>query len=79
MCFVSNISDGYYGQIPFVPLQNWPPQQVIDLSEVIRRLDDIDKKLGLRDCMDDQKQKFMDELNIRLTKIENSSKKKEKK
>ena len=64
MCFVSLVSSGLQTQNqPFGQLQNWPPQQVIDLSEVIRRLDRIDQVLGLKDCKDEAKEKFLKELN----------------
>lgn len=66
MCAVSAVSD-YYMKIPNVLGPNtWPPQpKDMDdetkkmLREVIRRLDEIDKRLGDRECMDDKKQEFL--------------------
>src|SRR5579863_5538870 len=63
MCIVSMISTGIPLQRPpYNDLQTWPRQEILDLSEIIKRLDRIDKKLGLKDCKDDAKESFLKEL-----------------
>lgn len=63
MCIVSAISDGWYrpsgDPYPYTPSNPWT-----------RRLDALDKKLGLRDCKDEQKEKFLAELAARVAEIE---------
>jgi len=64
MCFVSLVTSCFPNQVPpFHQLENWPKEQVLDLAEVLRRLDRIDKALGLRDCKDESKEKFLKELD----------------
>jgi len=68
MCAVSAVSD-YYMQprSPFWPNYTPPsttPVPVIDeetkaiLREIVKKLDEVDKKLGDRECMDAKKEEF---------------------
>lgn len=68
MCIVSVISEALPNQ--GILWQYWPPQQILDLSEVIKKLDSIDKKLGLKDCNDPIKESFLSELAKRVEAIE---------
>lgn len=57
MCVVSMLVDStqrQWGQI-----QTWPSPVPQDMSEIIRRLAEIDKKLGARDCFDPKKDEFI--------------------
>ena len=78
MCFVSLVTTGIPNQPGYGRLQNWPDQQLLDLSEVLKRLDKIDQALGLRDCKDQEKAAFLKELEDRVTDIEKKLKKKNK-
>lgn len=68
MCIVSAVSEALPKQN--IPWQQWPTQQILDLSEVIKKLDSIDKKLGLKDCNDSLKESFLSELANRVEAIE---------
>lgn len=68
MCVVSNTIDSVYKQYP--PLNTWTYPQLVDMSEVIKRLDALDKKLGAMDCYDPKKQKFLQELKDRIEELE---------
>lgn len=71
MCFVSVMSQGLGQQgSVFGQLQNWPDPQVQKLSQVVELLQSIDEKLGLRECKDDEKEKFLRELDTRMKQIE---------
>lgn len=68
MCVVSVITEAIGNQLP--PLSQWNYQQVTDLSQVIKLLEGIDKKLGAKDCINENKQKFLDELDLRIRVLE---------
>ena len=51
MCMVSAIINSMPNQ-QFPPVTNWPLPQAYDLRDVIRKLDELDKKLGAKDCHD---------------------------
>jgi hypothetical protein len=67
MCTVSAIMD--YGQYR-IPLQQWTPDSWADFKEIIRRLDALDKKLDQPDCVDPAKQRWMQEVEERLRRLE---------
>ena len=78
MCAVSLVSD-HYGQHPTQPFQwppvlpqtlPWTPEVFNELKEVMRRLDEIDKKLGLQHCEDPKKAEWMKSIEKRLKKVE---------
>jgi hypothetical protein len=51
-------------------IQNWPYPVVQDMSDIIERLSEIDKKLGAKDCFDPKKDAFIQELSERLAALE---------
>jgi len=67
MCAVSVIHD--YMRTNTTP-ETWTRPAFNEFQEVIRRLDDLDKKLGQPDCHDPQKAAWMEEVEHRLQKIE---------
>lgn len=76
MCSVSAVSDYYMRQWPHQQPINQPPFQTFpqmvqsdpELKEMLRKtiqlLDKIDKKLGDRDCKDEQKAEFYRALDL---------------
>lgn len=68
MCFVSLVATEF-NQPGVGSIQSWPAQQVLDLSEVILKLDKIDKALELRNCQDAAKEKFLTDLIDRVNEI----------
>ena len=48
----------------------WPHQTIVDVAEILRKLEAIDKKLGAPDCVDAKKEKFLRELDERLERLE---------
>lgn len=69
MCIVSMITQEIPKQFPNWQ-QQFTPQQVVDLSEVLKKLDAIDKKLGAKDCKDESKAKFLEELAALRQRVE---------
>jgi hypothetical protein len=80
MCAVSMISEHYYdwetARKPFVwpptlpPRLPWTPEAFADLKEILRRLDELDKKLGLEHCEDPKKAEWMQQIEERLRLLE---------
>lgn len=67
MCAVSAV----IGTLPqFSPIEMWPLQPLQDLSEVIRRLDAIDKKMGAKDCHEPTKVGVLRKIEDRLADLE---------
>jgi len=70
MCVYSAVIDSVRDQAwrePFNRTQwDWSAYQL--LQEVLKRLDKIDKHLGLKDCVDDRKDVFMQELKELIEK-----------
>lgn len=69
MCVVSAISN-YYQQ----PLSNyfptprtWDDETKEMMRKIIELLDKVDKRLGDRECLDDQKQAFFKDINYEYT------------
>jgi len=69
----------HYGQQPNQPFQwppalpptlPWTPELLEELKKVMKRLDEIDKKLGLEHCEDPNKAKWMKAIEKRLKKVE---------
>lgn len=69
MCFVSLVATSFTDQPGVGSIKNWPDQPVLDLAEVIQKLDKIDKALQLRDCKDAEKEKFLTALIDRVNEI----------
>lgn len=89
MCAVSMINDHYgnhpgsgYGQfVPSIPWGTglptglpWSPESLNDLKEILKRLDELDKKLGLAHCEDPKKAEWLKGLEKRVKKLEKASK-----
>lgn len=68
MCSVSMITNNFDKQYP--PINQWPYQQAVDLSEVLKKLDDIDKKMGAKDCNETGKEAFFKALEDRIAALE---------
>ncbi|MGH3626852.1 MAG: hypothetical protein ACRDRL_05335 [Sciscionella sp.] len=68
MYAVSAIIDSARDQFP--PINQWPFQQVVDMTKAIELLTQIDKKLGAKDCVDEKKDKFIKQLQRRIVKLE---------
>lgn len=68
MCAISAVIMETERQFP--PIQTWPLQPLQDLSEVLRRLDSIDKKMGAKDCHEAIKDAFMKKLDERIKRLE---------
>lgn len=68
MCAVSAVIGETMRQFP--PIQTWPYQPAVDLSEVIKRLDRIDKALGAKDCHEPTKDAFLKSLEARIAELE---------
>ena len=66
MCTVSMVYDFAHK----LPPQVWNPVIYNDFSELIRKLDEIDRKLGLPDCHDPKKAEFMKSVEERLKRLE---------
>lgn len=64
MCIVSVVTSAIGNQLP--SLNQWPYQQIQDLSRVIQLLESIDRKMGAKDCLDETKRIFIEQLNQRL-------------
>lgn len=68
MCVVSMVHD--YGRKNFPPVYEWDVDDLTEYEEIIRRLDRLDRRFNQPDCVDPAKQKFMDEIRDRLSKLE---------
>lgn len=68
MCAVSMIT-GTFQQM--YPQPNFfPPAIYPDFSEILKRLKAIDDKLGLADCQDAEKKKWMEAVDARMKALE---------
>jgi len=80
MCAVSMVYDRFGTGGPNPPPYVWPqtlpstlpwtPDAFAELKEIIKRLDALDKKLGLAECEDPKKAKWMATIEKRLKKLE---------
>ncbi len=68
MCMVSVIYD--YGKR--IPGGNWTHDSFSHFKEVIRRLDELDRKLSQPDCHDPAKAAWMREIEKRLSDVEST-------
>ena len=51
------------------PIQ-WTPSIWIDFTEILRKLDELDKKLGQPECHDPAKAAWMKEIEAKLAALE---------
>jgi hypothetical protein len=72
MCAVSAIMD--YGRLN-VPPQQWTVNTFADFRDIIRRLDELDKKLNQFECRDPAKAEWMKQVEARLAKVEQKQRK----
>lgn len=67
MCAVSAVYD-YYRQN--VPITQWTPDTFSEMQEIIRRLDELDRKLDQHECHDPAKAEWVRDVEERLQRIE---------
>lgn len=77
MCMVSMMVDNARTQWP--PVNQCPLQPAVDLTDIIRRLSEIDNKMGAKDCYDPKKDEFIQQLQDRIAELEKQVKPKRKK
>lgn len=66
MCAVSMVYDSYRD----VPHDFWSQPKVDEFKQIIERLDRLDKALGLPECHDPAKAKWLKDLETRIDKLE---------
>lgn len=65
MCVVSAISNYYSPSYLTIPTpREWDEDTKKLMREVIKRLDEIDKRLNDKECMDDKKQEFFEAIGM---------------
>lgn len=73
MCVVSMVHDYYNDRLrnpqPLPPYQHWDLTAVQLLQDAIKKLEELDKRLGDRECKLDKKTKWLRDLEERLTKL----------
>jgi hypothetical protein len=74
MCTVSAI----YDSIRDIPMEQWTPPAYQDLTEVLKRLAELDAKLNQRDCVDPEKAKTLERIEQHLAKIAAATERKQK-
>lgn len=74
MCMVSMVTHGMGQEYPQFP-QPFTLPQLVDLSEVLKRLDELDKKIGAKNCDEPGKAEFFEKLNARIEALERKQKK----
>ena len=88
MCAVSMVSD-FYNQRPVMPTPvpwpsgipytlPWTPEALSYLKDILKRLDDLDKKLGLAHCEDPKKALWMKSIEKRVAKMEQAQSRRNK-
>lgn len=79
MCVVSMVHD--YGRTNFPPVETWTLKDSLQYAEIIKRLDKLDKRFDQRDCEDESKRQFFQEVldHIKELKADVAKKKKRKK
>lgn len=86
MCIVSMVSDGFLPRTnpdwtkgvpsalptiqPQITIGGLDAVSVLLLNQAIKRLDEMDKRMGLRECKDEAKEKFLNELAVRVAQVE---------
>ena len=73
MCVVSNMIDSARTQWP--QPQYIPYPVAVDLTDIINKLAEIDKKLGAKDCFDPKKDEYIQQLADRIKQLEAQQKK----
>lgn len=51
----------------------WTRDALADLKEILKRLDTLDKKLGLEHCEDPKKAEWMQQIEERLKRLEDAA------
>lgn len=77
MCAVSAVMDYYTDglRFPYAPkIETMDFTQINLLQEVIRKLDDLDKRLQDRDCNDPAKKKFEKKISKRIRELREDKK-----
>lgn len=68
MCTLSVVTDMAYQQ--WGHLNSWPLPESKTILDVLRKLDEMDKKLGAPECVDDRKDDFIRRLEQRIEELE---------
>ena len=88
MCVVSMVSDWYNDEWRRTnpPIQPWPQVAPVTLpwdqttynllQEIMKKMKELDEKLGLPNCEDPKKAEWMKSIEKRLKKLEHSHQKK---
>lgn len=66
MCMISVVTQAGMD----IPLSNWTPSSFSEFQEILKRLDALDRKLGLSDCEDPAKALWMKSVESRLRALE---------
>lgn len=66
MCVISVVHDF---TAKWIPVETWTPNMLSEYEEILRRLEEIDKKLNLPECNPD-KARFLEQIRERLDSIE---------
>lgn len=71
MCMVSMVISDFQTTMPPKKWLQFPeaPSAFEDLQKIIKLLEKIDKKLGQPDCIDPEKQKYLDEIQKALDNL----------
>lgn len=69
MCMVSVVFD--YGRT--VPPTSWTPDTWSQYQEILRKIEELDKKLGEPECHDPEKATWMKDIEDRLKALEESN------
>ena len=68
MCVMSMVTTGMGQQWP--KPQRWGLQDLIDVTQILKRLDALDKKLGAPNCHEPVKEQFIKDLETRIAALE---------
>lgn len=71
MCVVSAITPHMQVQWPEFRSPSWDQADLRKLQDILKKLDELDRKMGAKDCKEDApKEAFMQELARRVTELE---------
>lgn len=74
MCVMSAVTPAITRQWPDIHSQVWPREDLGELQRILRKLDEMDKKFGAKDCAEDApKQAFLEQLDARVKAIESAA------
>lgn len=74
MCVVSAVYDAAMQ----IPIQHWTQPLFQDFTSLVRRIQELEDKLGVERCAREEKAKFLAAVEKRLKKLEGAQKSKRK-